>query len=135
MSLPFPLLPLVVCMLAAMVVGMLWFSPMLFATPWMKLTGITPAKMKKGAGAEAYLVSLATGLLMAFALWTIYFLAGISDVVTMLSIAFVVWLAFNGLPMLNHSMFDQRPKQLVAIYAGYDLTNALVMALILSLWR
>ncbi|MGA8765091.1 MAG: DUF1761 domain-containing protein, partial [Candidatus Sulfotelmatobacter sp.] len=49
--------------LATMVVGFLWYSPLLFAKPWMVLMGYDPndkakqAEMQKGAG-MMYLLSL-----------------------------------------------------------------------------
>ena len=42
--------------IATMVIGFLWYSPMLFANPWMRLMGIDPndkaklAELQKGAG-------------------------------------------------------------------------------------
>src|SRR5215471_7605371 len=55
---------------ATMVLGFLWYSPVLFANPWMKLMGYDPndkakiAEMQKGAG-PAYGMSFIVSLLAA----------------------------------------------------------------------
>jgi hypothetical protein len=36
------LLAVLACAIAGMVVGFLWYSPMLFANPWMRLMGYDP---------------------------------------------------------------------------------------------
>ena len=56
--------------LAAMVVGFVWYSPLLFARPWMVLMGYDPndkakiAEMQKSAG-PSYLLSLVASVIAA----------------------------------------------------------------------
>ncbi|HQR17115.1 MAG TPA: DUF1761 domain-containing protein [Gemmatimonadales bacterium] len=66
--LPFGVNPVGVLMaaVATFLIGMLWYSPILFAKPWMALNGYTPEKleaMKKGA-ARAYGVSFLAYLVL-----------------------------------------------------------------------
>ena len=66
-------LAVLVAAISTMVVGFLWYSPLLFAKPWMREMGYDPAdkaktdEMKKKAG-PAYLGSMIAGLLTAFTL-------------------------------------------------------------------
>ena len=59
--------------IATMVAGFLWYSPMLFANPWMVLMGMDPndkakiAEMQKSAG-PSYALSMVASILTAFVL-------------------------------------------------------------------
>lgn len=132
---PFPLLPLLVATVASMLVGMLWFSPFMFAKAWMKHTGVKPQKMKKGPGPAAIFVSALTGFLMALAVASLFHLLAIQDVLSALGIVLVVWLGLYAFPQLNHHLYDGRSKELFFIYAGYNLVNLVLTAMILLAWR
>ena len=66
-------LAILVAAISTMVVGFLWYSPLLFAKAWMREMGYDPNdkartdEMKKGA-ASAYAGSLVASLLSAFTL-------------------------------------------------------------------
>src|SRR4051794_41984396 len=70
-----------VCAVATMVVGFVWYSPALFANPWMKLMGYDPndkakiAEMQKSAG-PSYALSMVASILTAFVLGKIISVAG-----------------------------------------------------------
>jgi hypothetical protein len=70
------------CGVATMVLGFLWYSPMLFANPWMKLMGYDPndkvriAEMQKSAG-PSYGMSFIASLLGAAVLGKIIAIAGV----------------------------------------------------------
>jgi uncharacterized protein DUF1761 len=73
-----------VCALATMVVGFLWYSPLLFAKPWMVLMGINPddkaklAEMQKSAG-PSYMLALLASLASAVVLGKIIALATVNS--------------------------------------------------------
>src|SRR5882724_9219485 len=75
-----------VCAVATMVVGFGWYSPELFANPWMKLMGYDPndkakiAEMQKSAG-PSYALSMVASILTAFVLGKIISVAGASKAV------------------------------------------------------
>src|SRR5258708_40256388 len=66
-------LAILVAAICTMVVGFLWYSPLLFAKPWMREMGYDPndkarmEEMRKGAG-RAYGGSFIASLLSAFTL-------------------------------------------------------------------
>jgi len=68
--------------LATMVVGFVWYSPLLFARPWTILMGYDPddkakmAEMQKSAG-PSYMLSLVASLLSAAVLGKIIVIATI----------------------------------------------------------
>jgi Protein of unknown function (DUF1761) len=46
-SFPINYLALIVATLAKGVIGWLWYSPLMFLRPWMRLSGMTPELMKQ----------------------------------------------------------------------------------------
>ena len=72
-----------VCAVATMVVGFLWYSPALFANPWMRLMGYDPndeariAEMQKSAG-PSYGMSLIASILSSLVLAKIIVIANVT---------------------------------------------------------
>ena len=97
-----------VAAIAAMVVGFLWYSPMLFARPWTVLMGYNPddkaalAEMQKGAG-KNYAVAFILSLISAFVLGKIIQITTVNSALYGMKIAFAVWLGF-----CDHGAVDGR---------------------------
>ena len=49
-------------------IGALWFSPLLFATPWLKGVGLTKESIQANPSKMPFVVSLITALVLAVAL-------------------------------------------------------------------
>ena len=134
------LLAVVVSAIATMVVGFLWYSPALFATPWMKLMGYDPndkekiAEMQKSAG-PSYFMSLIASVLAAFVLGKLIAVAGFSSAVGGLKIGLVVWLGFVTTVQFTNALFMRQKNRLYMINTGYQLVCYLVMGAILGAWR
>src|SRR3989344_6289732 len=96
-------LAVLVAAIAAIVIGSLWYSPILFGNIWMKLSGITKEKMekdkKKGGMTKLYVVQIVASLVMACVLANLIALLGLTGVVGGIQIAFLVWVGFV-LPLL-----------------------------------
>ena len=130
--------------LATMVVGFLWYSPMLFANPWMKLMGYDPndkakvAEMQKSAGAM-YSLSLVASVLSAAVLAKIIGVTVVSSPLSAallgMEIGFAVWLGFVTTVQLTGALFTKQPAKLYAINTGYQLVCYLAMGAILGGWR
>ena len=88
-----------VAAIATMAIGFLWYSPILFARPWMVLMGYDPddkaklAEMQKGAG-KLYVISFVASLVAAFVLSKIIFGLAINSALYGLKVGFAVWLGF-----------------------------------------
>ena len=98
---------------ATMIVGFLWYSPALFANPWMKLMGYDPndkekiTEMQKGAG-PSYFMSLVASILAAFVLGKLIAVSGFSNAVDGLKIGLVVWLGFVTTVQFTNALFSRR---------------------------
>lgn len=133
-------LAIVVSAVATMVLGFLWYSPMLFARPWMIAMGLNPddkeaiAKMQKSAG-PMYGMSMMASLLTAAVLAKLFVAMGVGDVLYGLKIAFAVWLGFVMTVQLTNNLFSMKPFKLFLINTGYQLVCYLAIGAILAVWR
>ena len=127
---------------ASMVMGFLWYSPILFAKPWMKLMGVkcdTPeekAAMQKGAGpmyGQAFVMTLISAIFLAIVITRMH--VPDDDLLRGVKIAFGVWLGFVMTVQYTNSMFNRKPKMLFFIDTGYQLVCYLVMGAILTKWQ
>ena len=129
-----------VAALATMVIGFLWYSPLLFARPWMVLMGYDPndkaklAEMQKSAG-PMYAMSLVASVLSAAVLGKIIAIATVNTAVYGMKIGLAVWLGFVTTVQLTNALFSKQPVKLYAINTGYQLVCYLVMGAILGAWR
>ena len=124
---------------AGMVIGFLWYSPFVFAKPWMVAMGYDPADkdriaaMQKSAGPK-YGVSFLASLLSAFVLGKIISHLTISTPLYGMKVGFAVWVAFVMTLQLTNKLFGDRPLKLFLINTGYQLVCYLGMGAILGQW-
>src|SRR5271169_1104070 len=130
-------LAVLVAAISTMVVGFLWYSPLLFAKPWMREMGYDPndkaktQEMQKSAG-PAYAGSLVAGFLSAFTLALILHGLGAKDVHFGIMVSFHVWLGFVATVQFTSALFMKQSMKRFAINTGYQLVCYLVMGAILS---
>jgi hypothetical protein len=128
-----------VAAIATMVLGFLWYSPILFATPWMRLMGYDPndkaklAEMQKGAG-KIYGISFIASLVSAIVLAKIIDIASVNTILYGMKIGFAVWLGFAATVQLTGALFSKQPIKLFLINTGYQLVCYLAMGAILAKW-
>ncbi len=124
---------------AAMVVGFLWYSPLLFARPWMVLMGYDPedkaklAEMQQGAG-KMYSLSFVASLVSAAVLAKIIAITTVNSALYGMKVGFAVWLGFVATVQLTGVLFARQPTKLYLINTGYQLVCYLVMGAILAVW-
>ena len=89
------LLSVLVAAIATMVVGFLWYSPLLFARPWMVAMGYDPndkarmEAMQKSAG-KSYAISFIAALVSAFVLGKIVEITTVNSALYGMKIGFAV---------------------------------------------
>ena len=124
---------------ATMVIGFVWYSPLLFAKPWMVAMGYDPgdkaraAEMQKSAG-PLYGISFLASLLTAFILGKIIYNLTIDSAFNGMKVGFAVWLGFVMTVQLTDKLFGKRPMKLFLINTGYQLVCYLAMGAILGRW-
>jgi hypothetical protein len=128
-----------VAAIATMVVGFLWYSPLLFARPWMVLMGYDPEdktkleEMRKGAG-KMYALSFLASLVSALVLAKIILITTVSSALYGMKVGFAVWLGFVTTVQLTSVLFAKQPVKLYLINTGYQLVCYLAMGAILAVW-
>ncbi len=124
---------------SAMLVGFLWYSPLLFARPWMVLMGYDPEdkeklkEMRKGAG-KMYGLSFLASLISAAMLAKIVTITTVNTALYGMKIGFAMWLGFVTTVQFTSVLFARQPVRLYLINTGYQLVSYLVMGGILAAW-
>jgi len=113
--------------------GALWYS-LLFAKPWMALTGHTPGERPKGA-VLSMIGSFFGGLILCFMLAHLVVWIGASDFGFGAFIGFVCWLGFVAVPLFSETLYERRSFKLFAINSGYWLASLLISGGLLAAWR
>lgn len=128
-----------VAAVATMVIGFLWYSPILFARPWMRLMGYDPddksklAEMQKGAG-KLYAITFVATLVSAVVLAKFVDVTSVNRVFYGMKVGFAVWLGFVATVQLTGALFGKQPIKLFLINTGYQLVCYLAMGAILAVW-
>ncbi len=123
-----------VAALATVFIGALWYSPLLFGKLWLKAHGYTQEQMRKKAG-PALIVSLFCYVVMAFVLSILVSYAGASTVLQGAFLGLLVWIGFLATLGLTAHMYSEKPLSIYVMDAGYQLAYAVVMGVILAVWR
>ncbi len=121
---------IVLATIAAMVIGSLWYSNLLFGKEWQKLVKLKNSDMKKGR-TPAMVAMLLMALLSAYVLKRFIVIAQPADVLEALKLALWIWLGFIVTYVVGGGFFEKRPPKLMAINLANQLITLLVMAAIL----
>ena len=118
---------------AAMIIGSIWYSPLVFGKAWMKLAGVKEPKkdeankqMLKGMG-----LGLVTMLVMAYVLARFMDIMVVVDSNGALEMSLWLWLGFMLPLTLGSFLWEGKDVKLSFLNAAYWLATLEVMALIL----
>ena len=129
----FNFLAVLVAAFVQWVLGALWYS-LLFAKPWMALTGHTPGERPKGA-VLSMIGSFLGGLILCFMMAHLVVWIGASDCGFGAFIGFVSWMGFVAVPLFSETLYERRSFKLFAINSGYWLAALLISGSLLAVWR
>lgn len=131
-------LAILISAVAAMVLGFLWYGPLLFEKPWMKLMGLTKESLQKAQKemkkwyAVTFVLSLVTAYVLAHVMILSGYFYGYSPLSTGLTAAFWMWLGFIMPVQLMNEIFGGKKWKLFAINTGYQLAALVTMAVVLA---
>ncbi len=129
-------LAVLVAAIAAMVIGALWYSPLMFANQWLKLLGLNEKTMKQmdkygNAGMFCMFVStLLTSFVLAHFIDFSLATTALAGAIT----GFWIWLGFVATTFVSMPLFEGKPWGVYLINVGYYLVSFVVMGIILALW-
>jgi len=131
-------LAVAVAALAYWVLGAVWYSPLLFARPFIALMRWTPEELaavqSAGAGKEIALALLGS-LVVAYVLAHFVKFVGAETAGTGLKVGFWLWLGFVVTTNSATFLFEGRPFGLYLISIGYNLVGLLGMGALLAVWK
>ena len=119
-----------------MLIGMIWYSPVLFGNIWMKLMKINPKdinKTKNGMG-KYYLTAFIATLLFAYVLALFIKFLAITTLLDGLQVGFLIWLGFVITIAINSVLWEGKPFEVYLINIAQQLVVFLAVSSILVLW-
>ena len=126
-----------VAALASMVLGAVWFSPLLFVKPWMKLMKFTEKDRGKAQAkcmGKMYALAFLSNIVMSYVLDIVVHFFGATTLLSGFQVGFWMWLGFIATTMLGGVLWEGKPLKLYAITAGHQLVSLLIMSAILAVW-
>ncbi len=132
---------IIVAALVSMVVGSLWYSPLMFGKQWMRLRGKTPVETQQMEfPASKMLIEFSSTLVTAFvlSLFTSIITPGLTASVAVpaaLILAMIFWVGFYVPTLLAQVLWEEKPFGLFLITASLRLVNLVLMILVLVLWH
>jgi hypothetical protein len=122
--------------IVAMVIGAVWFSPRLFARPWMRAIGKTPEEIAASGSANlGYAVAALSSLVVAYLMSWVVDWAEAGNVFEGAATGFLVWLGFVATTFAVNTAFGGRPWMLYLIDAGHFLAVFVVVGAIVGAWQ
>lgn len=122
-----------VCAVMSLVIGGLWWSPLLFAKAWQRETGLSDEKLREMNAAKTFGV---TFVLAYLASYNLAFFLGDGSTTWKWGIAAGLLAAFWAIAMyVIISLFEQRTLKHMLINSGYIAVYFAVIGFILGIWR
>jgi hypothetical protein len=119
--------------IAAMIIGALWYSPLLFVKAWLKEAGLSEKDMKKGMSPMAAMgVGFLVQLLAAYVLAHFLVIVQPDSMQEALQAGFWVWLGFIATTQIGSVLWEMKSLKYFAINAAHTLVSMLVMAAVLT---
>lgn len=131
-------LAVLVAAIAGMAVGFLWYSPLVFGKPWMKLMGYNSADLKSEQKKMwpyyglSFILSLITAFVLGHVMGLSEYFYNYPMMQTGLIPAFWMWLGFVMPVQATNTIFGDKKWALFGINTGYQLTMLLVMGIVLA---
>jgi len=124
-----------VASLAHMLVGGLWYSPLLFGRAWITLAGIDQEDFDEGRAMKGYGISFVCGLIQAYVLSWLAYSTGAYTVMEGLRLGAWVALGIVAVAMVPTYFFSGRSRSLLLIDTGESTLSILIATVIVAVWR
>jgi hypothetical protein len=128
-------LAVLVCALILWFLGALWYSPALFAKPWMALLGFNKEHPNKKSLVPGMIASFVGDFLLAFVLEHLILWSGASTFTWGALVGVIAWIGFFAAPNLPQGIYENRPFKLFAINNAYWLIGLPIIGGVLAIWR
>jgi hypothetical protein len=128
-------LAVLISAIAYMVIGAVWYSPVLFGNAWMKAIGKTKEQIQADFSPLNYLWGIITAFIASYGIARIMLWSGVTGIGNGIKIALVVGICFALATMWVNDSFEKRPKALTLINVFYHLVGFVVAGIIIGTWQ
>ena len=123
-----------VCAVMSLVIGGVWWSPLLFAKSWQQENGLSDEQLAKANPVKNFGLSFVLAWIMSY---NLAFFLGTPDTTWQWGLAAglltgVGWVAAMFIVI---ALFEMRSVKYIAINVGYIIVYFAVIGLILGIWR
>jgi len=125
-----------VAAVSSLVVGGLWYSPLMFAKPWAAAVGLTEEEIRAGGSQPMlYITAFLGGLAGAFVVAVVSSWAEVTSLVDGMLVGLLIGIGAVAANKWIAAGFEKRSKALFLINAGADIVTFAVMGAIIGAWR
>jgi hypothetical protein len=123
-----------VCAIANLVLGAIWYSPLLFYKAWMKENKFTDEDIRKVNPAKTYSITLILSVIISY---NLAFFLGYdkTDMAWGTTAGFLAGFGFSALIFSVVALFEQRSWKYILINGGYITIYFTLIGFILGTWR
>ena len=123
-----------VCAVANLAVGAIWYSPALFYKSWKKENGLTDEDLQKVNPAKLYTISIVLALIISYNL--AFFLGDDkTDWIWGTTAGFLAGFGWAAMIFTSIALFEQRSWKYIFINGGYITVYFTLIGFILGIWR
>ena len=117
------------------VLGAIWYSPALFARPWMAMLGIEKGAANRKSLVPGMIASFIGDLVAALVLAHFVIWSEASTLGWGAFVGFLSWFGFIAATSFPQGIYENRPVKLFAINSGYWLVGLLVIGMLIAVWH
>ena len=128
-------LAVLVCTAVAMMLGALWYSPILFGNAWMKGTGLKKEDIKKSDSSKAMVGSTVLAFIINVVLASFIIMTMTKTFWVGVHIGALVGIGFISMVLLMNSLYEKRSLKVWLINTFYHLIYLLINGGILTIWK
>jgi len=110
--------------LATMLLGLLWYSPLLFGR----------SRVRRNGSGKLYVLFFIASFLAAFVLGQVIRITTVSTALLGMKVGASMWLGFVSTVQFTNMLFSRKPARLYLIDTGYQLVSFLVMGAMIAAW-
>lgn len=122
-----------VCAVMSLVIGGLWWSPLMFAKSWQTENGLTDEQLASASPLKNFGLSFLIAYLMSY---NLAFFLGAPGTAWQWGVAIGLLTAIWVVGMfIIIALFEQRTFKYIAINCGYIVVYFAVIGIILGIWR
>ena len=123
------------CGVLSMIIGFVWYSPILLGRTWMEEIDKSEEELKKDFNpVKTFGITFLFNLFIAFSLAQLMAHSNAVTVAAGIRMAFLCWFGFILAPMVINSLFENKSIKLLMVDAGHHLIVILVFGIVLGAW-